>query len=189
MNEEIYQIKIEDLGLSSRSYNMLKRGGINTVGDLYRRKPDDWMGVRNVGRKSVEEVLEKLKELGFQSEGESDNSKQPGREKCNKLREIRKLIAEVNNIEYKPAECDHTGPCAGTCPVCDEEIQYLDEQLQKKKRAGEEINIGGLVVDIANDFEDNLRNDIDRTSGNMRLPNRSSKDTTGTLTLEERKRR
>jgi len=50
----------------------------------------------------------------------------PGKEKCNTLREIRQKIAEMNGIDFKPAECHHSGPCAGTCPVCDDEIKYLD---------------------------------------------------------------
>ena len=57
---------IEDLDLSVRSYNCLKRAGINTVEELCNRTPEDMMKVRNLGRKSLEEVLAKLKELGLQ---------------------------------------------------------------------------------------------------------------------------
>ena len=52
--------------LSVRSYNCLKRAGINTVEELTNRTPEDMMKVRNLGRKSLEEVLAKLKELGLQ---------------------------------------------------------------------------------------------------------------------------
>ena len=58
--------QIEDLDLSVRSYNCLKRAGINTVEELTNRTPEDMMKVRNLGRKSLEEVLAKLKELGLQ---------------------------------------------------------------------------------------------------------------------------
>lgn len=55
---------IEDLDLSVRSYNCLKRAGINTVAELTQKTEDDMMKVRNLGRKSLEEVKKKLLELG-----------------------------------------------------------------------------------------------------------------------------
>ncbi|MFU8795577.1 MAG: DNA-directed RNA polymerase subunit alpha C-terminal domain-containing protein, partial [Dethiobacteria bacterium] len=51
--------------LSVRSYNCLKRAGINTVGELVRKTEDEMMKVRNLGKKSLEEVEQKLEELGF----------------------------------------------------------------------------------------------------------------------------
>ncbi len=75
-----------------------------------------------------------------------------GREKCEQLREIRKKIAEANGIEYEPVECFHEGPCAGTCPVCDEEIRYLDEQLEQKRARGEEIRLTALVEEAVGPF-------------------------------------
>jgi DNA-directed RNA polymerase subunit alpha len=56
---------IEDLELSVRSFNCLKRAGINTIGELVSRSADDMMRVRNLGRKSLEEVEEKLQSLGL----------------------------------------------------------------------------------------------------------------------------
>ena len=58
-------MSIDELELSVRSYNCLKRAGINTVKELCNKTPDDMMKVRNLGRKSLEEVLAKLKELGM----------------------------------------------------------------------------------------------------------------------------
>ena len=63
---KIYDMNIDELELSVRSYNCLKRAGINTVGELTNKTSDDMMKVRNLGRKSLEEVLAKLKELGLQ---------------------------------------------------------------------------------------------------------------------------
>ena len=57
---------IDELELSVRSYNCLKRAGINTVEELCNRTSEDMMKVRNLGRKSLEEVLAKLKELGLE---------------------------------------------------------------------------------------------------------------------------
>ncbi|MCR5811336.1 MAG: DNA-directed RNA polymerase subunit alpha [Lachnospiraceae bacterium] len=63
--EKVLQMSIDELELSVRSYNCLKRAGINTVEELCNKTPDEMMKVRNLGRKSLEEVLEKLKELGL----------------------------------------------------------------------------------------------------------------------------
>jgi len=64
-SEKILDMNIDELELSVRSFNCLKRAGINTVGELTSKTPDDMMKVRNLGRKSLEEVLGKLKELGL----------------------------------------------------------------------------------------------------------------------------
>ena len=64
--EKALEMTIEELDLSVRSFNCLKRAGINTVEDLVSKSEDEMMKVRNLGRKSLEEVLAKLKELGLQ---------------------------------------------------------------------------------------------------------------------------
>lgn len=56
---------IEDLDFSVRTYNCLKRAGINSIGDLVARSEEDMMKVRNLGKKSLEEVIQKLEELGL----------------------------------------------------------------------------------------------------------------------------
>lgn len=63
--EKVLEMTIEELDLSVRSYNCLKRAGINTVEDLTNRTEDDMMKVRNLGRKSLEEVIQKLHGLGL----------------------------------------------------------------------------------------------------------------------------
>ena len=64
--EKVMEMSIDELELSVRSYNCLKRAGINTVEELTNKTSEDMMKVRNLGRKSLEEVLAKLKELGLQ---------------------------------------------------------------------------------------------------------------------------
>lgn len=64
-NEKVLEMTIEELDLSVRSFNCLKRAGINTVGDLINKSEDDMMKVRNLGKKSLEEVIHKLESLGF----------------------------------------------------------------------------------------------------------------------------
>ena len=63
---KVMDMNIDELELSVRSYNCLKRAGINTVEELCNKTADDMMKVRNLGRKSLEEVLGKLNELGLQ---------------------------------------------------------------------------------------------------------------------------
>ena len=63
--ERLLDMTIEELDLSVRSYNCLKRAGINTVGELVRKTEEEMMKVRNLGKKSLEEVENKLKELGL----------------------------------------------------------------------------------------------------------------------------
>ena len=63
--EKVLDMTIEELDLSVRSFNCLKRAGINTVGDLINKSEDEMMKVRNLGRKSLEEVISKLESLGF----------------------------------------------------------------------------------------------------------------------------
>ena len=63
--EKVLEMTIEELDLSVRSFNCLKRAGINTVEDLINKSEEDMMKVRNLGRKSLEEVIAKLHSLGF----------------------------------------------------------------------------------------------------------------------------
>ncbi len=63
--EKVLEMTIEELDLSVRSYNCLKRAGINTVQELAQKTEEDMMKVRNLGRKSLEEVKAKLEELGL----------------------------------------------------------------------------------------------------------------------------
>jgi len=63
--EKVLEMTIEELDLSVRSFNCLKRAGINTVEDLINKSEDEMMKVRNLGKKSLEEVIQKLQSLGF----------------------------------------------------------------------------------------------------------------------------
>ena len=71
--DKVLEMNIDELELSVRSYNCLKRAGINTVEELTNKTSEDMMKVRNLGRKSLEEVLAKLKELGLQLNPSDEN--------------------------------------------------------------------------------------------------------------------
>lgn len=70
--EKVLEMTIEELDLSVRSFNCLKRAGINTVEDLINKSEDDMIKVRNLGRKSLEEVIYKLNSLGFTLQAEEE---------------------------------------------------------------------------------------------------------------------
>ena len=70
--EKVLEMTIEELDLSVRSYNCLKRAAINTVEDLTNKSEEDMMKVRNLGRKSLEEVINKLNGLGLYLKKEED---------------------------------------------------------------------------------------------------------------------
>lgn len=70
--EKILEMTIEELDLSVRSFNCLKRAGINTVDDLINKSEEEMMKVRNLGKKSFDEVKEKLKTLGFNLSSEEE---------------------------------------------------------------------------------------------------------------------
>ena len=65
MSEKVLEMTIEELDLSVRAFNCLKRAGVNTVNDLINKSPEEMMKVRNLGKKSLEEVISKLESLGF----------------------------------------------------------------------------------------------------------------------------
>ena len=69
----------------------------------------------------------------FDKESKADKpvAREDGKDVCKKLRDYRKQLASMNNIEFISEECSHVGPCAGTCDKCDEESKYLSDELSK----------------------------------------------------------
>ena len=65
IKEKVLEMTIEELDMSVRSFNCLKRAGIDTVEDLINRTEEEMMKVRNLGKKSLEEVIHKLHSLGL----------------------------------------------------------------------------------------------------------------------------
>lgn len=69
-----------------------------------------------------------------------------GKSKCRILKDIRRKIAQDNDIEFITTECKHKGDCLGTCPKCEAEVRYLEEQLKKRKAAGKQIAVAGIAA-------------------------------------------
>ena len=67
-----------------------------------------------------------------------------GKQKCKILKEIRKQIAERNDIRYVIEECTHKGNCRGTCPKCEWEVQMLERELEKRRVSGKKIVLAGI---------------------------------------------
>jgi len=71
-----------------------------------------------------------------------------GKEKCKALKEIRRQIAEKNDIEYAVSECTYQGECKGTCPKCEAELRYLERELAIRQNLGKAVAIAGISVGV-----------------------------------------
>lgn len=69
-----------------------------------------------------------------------------GKQICKALKEIRLNIAQANDIEYTPAECNHKGDCSGTCPQCEKELRYIERQLLRRQILGKAAVVAGLAI-------------------------------------------
>ncbi len=67
-----------------------------------------------------------------------------GKQTCKILKEIRRQIAEANGIEFATSECRYKGDCLGTCPKCEAEVRYLEQQLRARSFAGKAIALAGI---------------------------------------------
>lgn len=71
-----------------------------------------------------------------------------GKQTCKILKEIRRQIAEANGIEFATSECRYKGDCLGTCPKCEAEVRYLEQQLRSRSLAGNAIALAGISAGI-----------------------------------------
>ena len=71
-----------------------------------------------------------------------------GKQTCKILKQIRQQIAIENDILYVTSECKYKGDCAGTCPTCEAEIRYLEEQLTTRQALGKSVAVLGIALGI-----------------------------------------
>ena len=71
-----------------------------------------------------------------------------GKQTCKILKEIRRQIAAENDIQLVIEECTYKGDCLGTCPKCEEEVRYLERELEKRQRLGKAAMVAGLSVGL-----------------------------------------
>ena len=69
-----------------------------------------------------------------------------GKKTCKILKDIRKQIAEENDIELVTSECTYKGDCEGTCPKCEAELRYLERELEKRQRMGKVAVLAGISI-------------------------------------------
>ena len=72
-----------------------------------------------------------------------------GKEKCRILKEIRRRIADENDIPFVTEECTHKGNCRGTCPRCESELRYLEKQLERRTALGKTVTLAALCTGMA----------------------------------------
>ena len=73
-----------------------------------------------------------------------------GKSICKTLKEVRLTVARENDIDYQPIECHHQGPCRGTCPACEAEVRYLEQQLSLRQRLGKAVAVAGVALSALN---------------------------------------
>lgn len=71
-----------------------------------------------------------------------------GKSTCRALKEIRRQIAEANDIKYVVEECKYQGNCRGTCPKCEAEVRYLESELSKRRRLGKAVVVAGISMSV-----------------------------------------
>lgn len=71
-----------------------------------------------------------------------------GKEKCKALKEIRRQIAEENDIPYVVSQCTHQGDCKGTCPKCEAELRYLERELAIRQGLGKAVAVVGISTSV-----------------------------------------
>lgn len=69
-----------------------------------------------------------------------------GKAKCKLLKQIRSEIAKNNDIAYVTSDCKYQGDCSGTCPKCEAEVRYLEEELRKRQNAGKAVAVAGIAA-------------------------------------------
>lgn len=111
-----------------------------------------------------------------------------GKKKCKILKEIRKEIAKQNDIAYVTSECKHQGDCRGTCPKCEAEVRYLEEELRKRSLAGKKVAVAGvaaaMVVSASGCGLEDLLN-IGQTAGDMMPESQTEVGVNGDIILPE----
>ena len=111
--------------------------------------------------------LKTIDDDDFDEDFEDEEIVYPGKRKCELLKQIRREIAAANNIVYLTAECAHKGPCKGTCPMCDAEIKYLENELNEKAARGEKIVLSGISLNSFDSFIDDEDEDEEIISMGM----------------------
>ena len=72
-----------------------------------------------------------------------------GKSKCKILKQIRQKIADENDIPYVTSECSYKGECKGTCPKCEAELRYLEQELDRKRQLGKAVAVAAVAAGLS----------------------------------------
>ena len=112
-----------------------------------------------------------------------------GKSTCKVLKEVRRKIADANDIPLQERECTHTGDCAGTCPYCESEVRYIERELSKRRALGKAVAVAGIALSAvtmagcatSEPVSSNSTNESCKTSGR---PETDVRPTTGIASVE-----
>ncbi len=102
-----------------------------------------------------------------------------GRKICNALRDVRRQIALANDIPYETTDCHHEGDCLGTCPKCEQEVRYIENQLSLRRTAGKAVSLVGLSLGISAAFASCANQ---QSATNQATANQTTSDNSGSPT-------
>ena len=71
-----------------------------------------------------------------------------GKQVCKTLKQIRKQVADANEIQYEPTECHYEGDCLGTCPKCEQEVRYIERHLNIRRALGKAVSVAGVAMGL-----------------------------------------
>lgn len=100
-----------------------------------------------------------------------------GKSKCKILKDIRRQIARDNGIEYVTSECKYQGECSGTCPKCEAEVRYLEEELRQRQRAGKAVAVAGIAATLVIGATGCASFGINATAGDVPIPQVTTTET------------
>ena len=94
-----------------------------------------------------------------------------GKKICQTLKEIRLQVARTNDIPYEPTECKHKGDCSGTCPKCEEEVRYIEYQLNVRRMMGKAVTVAGVSAGLTALAACNISTQKNTLKGEMPIQN------------------
>lgn len=94
-----------------------------------------------------------------------------GKKICQTLKEIRLQVARTNDIPYEPTECKHKGDCSGTCPKCEEEVRYIEYQLNVRRTMGKAVAVAGVSAGLTALAACNISTQKNTLKGEMPIQN------------------
>ena len=94
-----------------------------------------------------------------------------GKKICQTLKDIRLQVARTNDIPYEPTECKHKGDCPGTCPKCEQEVRYIEQQHNVRRMMGKAVAVAGVSAGLTALTACNISTQKNTLKGEMPIQN------------------